>query len=138
MHKIIINRRHGCFEFSPEAIVKYYEIQDPSLELWFYRWSSGCLERVIPGIDQDYDICLIKDHGRMIKDDWESDRFIPDIHRMDPVMIQVITDLGSAKASSSISRLAVTEFEGDLYRIREYDGLEWIETPGMIKWEKVE
>jgi predicted nucleotidyltransferase len=56
--------------------------------------------------------------------------------RTDKYLIQVVEELGK-EASSIFSDLVVKEFEGCFYRIREYDGYEYLETPDSIKWDIV-
>lgn len=53
--------------------------------------------------------------------------------RHHPLLIQCVEELGE-EASDYYSKLKVVEFEGDLYQIDEYDGLESIETPDQIYW----
>lgn len=61
------------------------------------------------------------------------DRSLPRHH---PILIQCIEELGE-KANGNFANLKIAEFEGDLYRIQEYDGMEWIETPNDINWINV-
>lgn len=55
-----------------------------------------------------------------------------DIPRHDPDLVAVVEMLGE-KANSRYASLAIAEVKGP-YRIREYDGLEWVETPDNIEW----
>lgn len=55
-----------------------------------------------------------------------------DFPRHDPVLIEVIEKLGD-EASGDYAAIAIEEIEGR-YRICEYDGSEWIETPESIDW----
>lgn len=56
--------------------------------------------------------------------------------RHHPLFIQCVEEL-KEKASGSFANLEVVEFEGDLYHIREYDGIESIETPNSIIWTNI-
>lgn len=56
--------------------------------------------------------------------------------RHHPLFIQCVEELGD-KASGPWSKLEVLEFEGDIYYLTEYDGLESIATPETIYWENV-
>ena len=49
-------------------------------------------------------------------------------------MIKVVKELGH-DADSEYSKLAIAQVEGK-YRICEYDGYEWVETPESIEWEE--
>ena len=53
--------------------------------------------------------------------------------RHDPILIECVQTLKD-KANSRYSNLEVIEFEGNKYRIQNYDGLESVETPNSIKW----
>lgn len=57
------------------------------------------------------------------------------ISRTDPVLVQVVETLGE-RANNRTSNLQIVEVpDGTLYRIMEYDGSEWIETPADIEWK---
>jgi len=56
-----------------------------------------------------------------------------DIARHDPILIQVVGELGK-EASGFCAELKIEEIQGLLYRIEEYDGLEHVETPHEIDW----
>lgn len=60
-----------------------------------------------------------------------------ELSRHDPLLVECVETLGE-KANSPYSRLAVIEIEGNLYRVEEYDGKEWIEQPENMKWIKIE
>lgn len=49
--------------------------------------------------------------------------------RHDPDLIAVIEELGEEKSSGFCAQLKVVEINTPLYRINEYDGMEWVETP---------
>jgi len=57
-----------------------------------------------------------------------------DFDRTDPILVQVVEELGS-KADGSCAELTIETLEkGTLYRINEYDGYESIETNNDITW----
>lgn len=57
-----------------------------------------------------------------------------DFDRCDPVLVQVIEELGEA-ASGAHAKLRVAEVaSGSRYRIDEYDGLERVGTPDSYEW----
>ena len=57
-----------------------------------------------------------------------------DINRTDPVLVQVVEELGEA-ANNDSSKLYIVEiYPGTLYRINDYDGIEDIETENSIVW----
>jgi len=61
----------------------------------------------------------------------DNDRDIP---RTDPILVQVVEELGE-RANGLCAELYIDDLTvGTKYRIREYDGLEYIETEEDIKW----
>lgn len=72
----------------------------------------------------------LEDHGLKV----ESVYYIDSRHH--PLLIQCVEELGE-KASGIFADLIIKEFEGDLYRIEEYDGAEQVETPNSIEWINV-
>ena len=60
------------------------------------------------------------------------------IPRHDPDLIEAIETLGTEEASSTYASISIEIVKGDRYRIQEYDGLEWVETPDTIDWIVVE
>lgn len=57
-----------------------------------------------------------------------------DIERHNPDLIRCVKALGSEAASGSYARLKIETIEGNKYRVQEYDGSEWVETPNDIRW----
>ena len=57
-----------------------------------------------------------------------------DIERNDPILVQVVEELGE-NANGSFADLQITKVEkGSLYRISEYDGLESVMTVDSYDW----
>lgn len=57
-----------------------------------------------------------------------------EIDRTDPILVQVVEELGS-EANGSFSKLEIVELaRGTRYRITEYDGSEDVETAESIDW----
>jgi hypothetical protein len=58
-----------------------------------------------------------------------------EIGRTDPVLVQVVEELGD-EANTMCSKLKIVELEkGTLYRIEEHDGFEHIEVGTDIVWK---
>lgn len=71
---------------------------------------------------------------------WLEDRGVGDTYelsRHDPLLVECVETL-KEKANNPYSRLAVIEIDGNLYRVEEYDGKEWIEQPEKMEWIKIE
>jgi hypothetical protein len=57
------------------------------------------------------------------------------LQRHDPILLQVIDEIGLDAASGNWAELAIRELpRGTKYYINEYDGLESVMTPKDIKW----
>ena len=60
------------------------------------------------------------------------------LERHDPRLVRCVEALGSRKASGKYADLRIDEIDEDKYRVCEYDGYEWVETPSSIRWTKIE
>ncbi len=56
------------------------------------------------------------------------------VQRHDPRVIKLVEDLGLKASGSNFAELKIKVISGIKYIIREYDGLEWIETPKDVEW----
>lgn len=54
--------------------------------------------------------------------------------RHDPILVQVVEELGSERASAECATLRVVSISGRTYRISDYDGHETIITPNLEEW----
>ena len=59
--------------------------------------------------------------------------YLYDCARHDPILVQVVEELGTKKASSPGSDLCIAQVFGP-YRIQEYDGAEAVMEPGDYEW----
>ena len=66
----------------------------------------------------------------------KASEYHPGCERHDPLLIKIVEELGEL-AAGQFSELIIEEITEDRYIIREYDGLESITTPSMIRWTKV-
>lgn len=142
MLKVVINNCYGGFNLSYKGLKRYYELKYPEKTLYCYKedYETGIYHKVEN--DKDSPWCSIFDHdfGETFKPDDKSelfnDSFVSayDIKRTDPVLIQTVEELGS-EANGSCSDLVVVTIDSDRYRICEYDGAEWVETPESIEWK---
>lgn len=68
--------------------------------------------------------------GEPAPNDW----YDRDVDRADPILVQVVEELGK-EANGYCAKLVIDELpSGTLYRIDEYDGLESIMTQSDYKW----
>ena len=56
-----------------------------------------------------------------------------EVPRHCPFLIQVVEEMGG-KAGSEYSFLRIAQIKGNQYRIRDYDGMESLDTPESIDW----
>jgi hypothetical protein len=68
--------------------------------------------------------------GETKPDDW----YVYEVNRADPILVQVVEELGEA-AADGCARLAIRELApGTQYRIDEYDGMESVMTVDDYEW----
>ena len=60
-----------------------------------------------------------------------------DVTRHDKRLVEVVELLGE-KANGYCAKLVIKEIHSKLYRVCEYDGNEWIETPDNQDWVIIE
>lgn len=144
--KVVYNICYGGFGLSIEALVLYYKYKYPEKNLYFYKSSSGQgkVSITLEKAKSEYfpvDI-LDKDFGPKVSttdlDNYYEHVVKPepwDIERHDPVLVRVVEELGSKKASGMCSKLAIADIGESLYRIEEYDGFENVVTPETQHFE---
>lgn len=136
--KIVINKCFGGFGLSPEAVLKYAQLE--GFDLFAYinsRTQKGALsfntyEKVNPLSNKESDLFihwLKKDMGatcsgkQINSNNYFSER---DINRNDRNLVLTIEELGE-KANTRYSQLRVIEIPDDIeWEIDEYDGIESI------------
>ena len=136
MTKIVYNACYGGFSISDEAVERYAEIKGITL---------------YPEIDKYgypvYYLCPVEEYNKIYEEDSNApvlpgrfDRSNAlcfsrcDIDRADPVLAQVVEELGD-RASGNFAKLRIEEVPaGTLYRIEEYDGYESVMTQDGYDW----
>jgi len=118
--KIIINKCYGGWGLSDKAFEKYLDLCSIS---WYKRSSDSCW------LGSSYFSVPI-DNSSTFEEEVERDNFRlyhNDIERTDPILIQVIEELGEEESSSRYSKLKIVEIPDDVeWEIQDYDGSEWI------------
>lgn len=135
MTKIVYNACYGGFGLSHEAVMRYAEIK--GITLYTNKDKFGA----------SYFLCPVEEYERIIAEE-ESTPVAPgrfdrssalyfsvrDIERTDPVLVQVVEELGEA-ASDRFAELCIYNVSpGTLYRIDEYDGMENVMTQDGYDW----
>ena len=113
--KIVLNKRYGGFSISPSAMAHMAHLKGINL----YREEDEF------GYSQYFTTPTFED-GTEFTDRPED--------RTDPDLIATIEALGDL-ANGDYARLVIRDLHsGQLYRICEYDGKEWLEFPSDIAW----
>jgi hypothetical protein len=106
---IVINTKHGGFGLSKEARLLYLE-------------RAGIAYTLISGPDRHTE-SLYGPQVRVNDNNWRDN----DIARDDPILVDVIRQLGR-QADGSHAKLKIVEVPaGVKWNVAEYDGLEWVE-----------
>jgi hypothetical protein len=140
MTKVVYNACYGGFNLSREACERYWEIkgqqvwieedkQFKSLDM-FTVWLVSPEER--PKKPEPWYSAPVEERIAFNKKHSEQTWYDRDVSRHDPILVQVVEELGE-KANGSCARLAIEEVSGP-YRIDEYDGFESVETPNSYDW----
>jgi hypothetical protein len=145
MTKIAYNACFGGFSISEKAVLRYAEIKGLAVYPQKDDRFSFTNYWLVPADDAE------RQKAERIQDNWKNEnmedrrwanQFCDDkqldtrsYDRTDPVLIQVIEELGE-EANGMCARLAIAEIpEGTRYRIDEYDGRESIDTPDTYDWK---
>jgi len=106
MRKVVINTCHGGFGLSDAAKELYLQKKGIEFERGKVKFGQQSFNKVGD-------------------EDWSFYDEVDNIDRHDPVLVQVVEELGD-KASGMCAQLCVVEVTGRYY-IEEYDGMESVE-----------
>ena len=141
MKRKVVYNRCGGFGLSNEAWVLYYKYRYPEKNLYFYlsipkvgKISITLEEAIADPLSVEV---LDKDFGPKVStpdlDSYYEHVVKPglfEIKRHDPILVRVVEELGSERASCMWSSLAIADIGDSLYRIEEGEkGREKIITP---------
>lgn len=112
--KIVYNACYGGFGLSDIAYKRYAELAGIAI----YPEDIGC------GLTVYY---LTEPTGNKKGDDSRESLYCRDFKRHDPILIQVVEELGE-KANGQCAKLRIEETDSRMYRIDEYDGYESVAT----------
>lgn len=128
MTKVVYNACYGGFGLSKEAVLRYAELKGITLYEYKDKHTMSGFHMWIRVPQEEY----AKMNRVQQNDVWFSD---DDIDRADPILVQVVEELGSEKASGRCANLLVEDIpQGTAYRITEYDGRESIEIREEVDW----
>ena len=129
--KIIINKCYGGFGLSIAAQNLYAE--KSGFKLWFYKQKEykhqGGKDLYVRDDGMgSYNHAVKKDLGDSCEklpanEYW----YYGDIGRADPLLVEVVEEIGEEKASGDLAKLRIVEIpDGIEYEIDDYDGMESI------------
>lgn len=131
--KIVINTCFGGFRLSDAAVLRYTELKSIKLYVSSDRFGDSTFSTVPPEevISQDTFYALsVKELKERAASNakYNEQHFSPyGIPRNDPLLVQVVEEMGGA-ASGRFSALKVVEIpDGVLWSIHDYDGREHVE-----------
>jgi hypothetical protein len=121
--KLVVNRCFGGFGLSHEAFKRYFELAGWKLLVIKNDYSNNTRIELDPDNMSD-------SYGGIFyykNEENEDNYFSPyEIDRSDPILIQVVEELGD-KADGSCASLDIVEIPDDVnWTIKEYDGQEWV------------
>lgn len=132
--KVVINKCHGGFGLSHEAVMRYFEIKGITVypeqtndhwNFWTY-WLVKPEDRMEIKEGEDFYQMSMEDRAAYNKAHSEQTVYEREIERHDPALVQAVEELGN-KASGEFAKLSVVEIPDNIdYEISEYDGYEHI------------
>lgn len=132
MTKIVYNNCFGGFGLSTKAVMRYAKLKGIKLFEDTGIWGSSFY--TVP-VDE---YRKLEEEAKQIKN-WDKLKGlyfgVDDIDRRDPMLVQVVEELGR-EANGFCAKLAIAEIpEGTPYRIDEYDGNETVRTHDSYDWK---
>jgi hypothetical protein len=145
MTKVVYNACYGGFSLSEAGIMRYAELKGitlyPEYDARFPTLRAATYWTVPP--EQRSGVLSTEDwHGATQEQRAESNRlhselsiYDRDLDRADPVLVQVVEELGDT-ANGRCAKLRIEDVPaGTLYRIDEYDGNESVMTQDTYEWK---
>ncbi len=130
--KLVINRCYGGFSLSHEAMMRYAEIKGikfyPEEEAFGFTtyYTVPKDQRVEPKEGEEFYKMSLEERRAYNKRCVNEQLYDRDLERDDPVLVQVVEELGS-KADGRYAELEIVEIPDDVrWQIEEYDGKEWV------------
>ena len=129
--KVILNKCYGGFDVSDEGYQLY--AKKKGLQLYTYEANVSdfdLLDKVENPRRSLLTWYFTIDFGETVRrnnlilDGWQAQLCLDEDHRTDPVLIEVVEELGE-KASGAFGQLEIVEIPDDIsYEIADYDGIE--------------
>lgn len=125
--KVVINKCFGGFSLSYKAVMRYAELKDMKI----YAELDDISKKVYgaeASIENEKGFVHYNtkhpSEREDINDGYWSDRDVP---RDDPMLIQIVEEMGGEKSGGRCADLEIVEIPDDVkWKVEEYDGNEWI------------
>jgi len=144
MTKVVYNACYGGFGLSEAAMLRYAELKGFKLYVekdgllaggTYTYWKVPPEERTGILSDDQFNAAPMAERAASNQRYYELTLNAREIDRADPVLAQVVEELGDA-ASGKFAKLRIEEVPaGTLYRIDEYDGNESVMTQTDYEWK---
>ncbi len=130
--KVVINNCYGGFSLSKEACQRYFDIkgqqvwiEDDTHSNFFTVWLLSPENRMVLTKIDFYEMSM-EDRKSYNKQYSEQTWHFSDVNRADPILVQVVEELGKSAAGRH-SNLKIVEIpDGVQWTIDEYDGNEHV------------
>lgn len=129
--KIVVNRCYGGFGLSEKAMLRYAELKGLTLypidKSLYTMWSLVPPDELVEIPEGEAWQALTPEEREKLNDRFKAETlWESDIPRNDPMLVQVVEELGDA-SSGQFAALEVVEIPDDVeWEIEEYDGREWV------------
>ena len=132
--KLVINKCHGGFGLSHEAMLRYFEIKgitvypEQSNDYWKHwnYWTVKPENRIETKEGESFTSMSMDERIAYNHAYSEQNAYERDIERDDPALVQTVEELG-VKANGRHAELSVVQIPDDVeYSIEEYDGYEHV------------
>ena len=127
--KVVINTCHGGFGLSHEAMLRYAEIKNIKLYpedtgYGSYTYYTVPKDKRTPHCSSWHDLSI--EERTRLNEQWRNERIYDgEIPRNDEVLVQIVKELGSKKASGRFANLKVVNIPDEVeWEIDDYDGME--------------
>ena len=129
MKKIVINACYGGFSLSPRALKRYAELAGRECFFFTSNLSTRAYKPVnVDDLDDEWFFSSFDTphpNEEVTNENYRQNNIDPQ-ERDDPVLIQVVEELGSG-ANGRCANLKIVEIPDDVeWEIEEYDGNEWV------------
>jgi len=129
--KIVINKCYGGFGLSNGAMLRYLELKGVEFGMYTVQTSPFCyvkLDKSEINRDSDCGVTVMLGPQQEMREYNDDDYFYyADISRDDPILVQVVEELGS-KANGVLAELKIVEIPDDVdWYVSDYNGIETVE-----------